>query len=105
MEHIFEAYTRDINGKTYYFVKKFSTFPEYVDSHILLDSMGMHTDFFTACRIAQINDEAIIHKLMAELNIIPDVVRVISMRSVKAVTYSLIKNTHQAISKLGFSSN
>lgn len=100
MENIYKAYTKEINGKTFYFVKKFSIFPEYENSPKVLDSMGMHIDFFKACNIAKIDDDMVVSKLMNELHIIPDSARVIHMHRVKAMTHSLIKNTHQAILKL-----
>ena len=103
MENIYKAYTKEINGKTFYFVKKFSIFPEYDNSKVL-DSMGMHTDFYKACSIAKIDDEIVVGKLMNELHIIPDSARVIHMHGVKAMTHSLIKNTHQAILKLRLAS-
>lgn len=104
MENIYKAYTKEINEKTFYFVKKFSIFPEYEDSPKVLDAMGMHTDFFKACSIAKIDDDVIVSKLMNGLHIIPDSARVIHMHGVKAMTHSLIKNTHQAILKLRLAS-
>ncbi len=104
MENIYKAYTKEINDKTFYFVKKFSTYPEYENSPQVLDAMGMHKDFFKACKIAKIEDEAIIRTLMNELHIIPDSARIIHMHRVKAMTHSIIKNTHQAILKLRLAS-
>jgi hypothetical protein len=100
MENIYKAYTKEINGKTFYFVKKFSIFPEFDDTPKVLDSMGMHTDFFKACTIAKVEDEVMVSKLMSDLHIIPDSARVIHMHRVKAMTHSILKNTHQAILKL-----
>ena len=104
MENIYKAYTKEINGKTFYFVKKFSSFPEYENSPKVLDAMGMHTNFYKACNIAQIDDDMAVSKLMNDLHIIPDSARVIHMHGVKAMTHSLIKNTHQAILKLRLAS-
>ena len=104
MESIYKAYTKEINGALHYFVKRYSTFPEYENFPEVLDTLGMHTDFYKACDIAKIYDEIIIAKLMKELHIIPESARVIHMHGVKAVTHSLIKNTHQAILKLRLAS-
>jgi hypothetical protein len=104
MENIYKAYTKEINGKTFYFVKKFSVFPEYENSPKVLDAMGMHTDFYKACNIAKIDDDIVVRNLMNELHIIPDSARVIHMHGVKAMTHSLIKNTQQAILKLRLAS-
>jgi hypothetical protein len=104
MENIYKAYTKEINGKTFYFVKKFSVFPEYENSPKVLDAMGMHTNFYKACNIAKIDDDIVVRNLMNELHIIPDSARVIHMHGVKAMTHSLIKNTQQAILKLRLAS-
>jgi hypothetical protein len=104
MEKIYETYTKQINGKTFYFVKKFSVFTEYENCPKILDSMGMHTDFYKACDLAKIYDESTVNKLMDDLHIMPDSARVIHMSKVKSVTHSFLKNTHHAISKLRWAS-
>lgn len=104
MENIYNAYTKEINGKTFYFVKKFSAFSEYPNFPNVLESMGMHTDFYKACNIAKVDDEIAINNLMSELHIIPESARIIHLHRVKAMTHSLIKNTHQAILKLRLAS-
>ena len=101
MENVYTAYTKVVNNVTFYFVKKYTIFPEYQDVPKVLNTMGMHIDFFRACDIAQIFNEAIINKLLLdELHILPDTAKMIPMNGVKAITHSLIKNTHQAILKL-----
>ena len=100
MENVYTAYSKDVNGKTFFFAKKYNVFPEYPDFPNVLDSMGMHTDFYKACEIAKITDEVIINKLLNDLHILPDSTKVIQMHGVKAVTHTLLKNTQQAISKL-----
>jgi hypothetical protein len=70
----------------------------------VLESMGMHTDFHKACKLAKVDDEIAIHNLMSELHIIPDSARVIHLHRVKAMTHSLIKNTQHAILKLRLAS-
>lgn len=104
MEKIYKTYTKQINGKTFYFVKKFSVFTEYENSPKILDSMGMHTDFYKACNLAKIYDELTVNKLMRELHIIPDSARIIHLPKIKAMTHSLLKNTHHAIIKLRWAS-
>ena len=99
MENIYTAYSKDVNGKTFFFVKKYNVFPEYEDFPNVLDSMGMHTDFYKACEIAKIDDETIIRKLLSELHI-PEPTEVIQMHGVKAMTHTILKNTQQAILKL-----
>lgn len=100
MEKLYKTYTKQINGKTFYFVKKFSIFPEYENCPEILDSMGMNTDFFKACKLAKVYDESIVKKLMNELHIIPDSTKIIHMQKSKSMTLSFLKNTQHAISKL-----
>lgn len=104
MEHIFKAYLKEVNGKTFYFVKKLSVFPEYENCPPVLESMGMHADFFKACSIAKIYDQEVINKLMDEVHLIPDSANIIHLDKAKAISNSLIKNTHQAILKLKLAS-
>lgn len=100
MENIYTAYSKEINGKTFFFVKKYNTFPEYENFPKVLESMGMHTDFYKACDIAAINDPSIVTRLLNELHILPGSTKVIQMHGVKAMTHTLLKNTQQAILKL-----
>lgn len=100
MKSVYKAYTKEINGKVFYFIKKYTIFPDYEGFPSVLDTMGMHTDFYKACDIAKVTEESIIAKLMNELHIIPESARVIEMHGMKAMTHSLMKNTHQAILKL-----
>ena len=104
MENIYKTYTKEINGVKVYFVKKYTSFPEYENFPMVLDTMGMHADFYKACDIAKVFDEIIVARLMNELHIIPASARVIHMNGVKAVTHSFLKNTHQAILKLRLAS-
>jgi hypothetical protein len=105
MENIYNAYTKEINGKTFYFVKKFIFYPEIKDSSPILDKLGMHTNFHKACSIAEVHDEQIINRLMSELRIIPESARVIHLQKAKAVTHSLLKNTQHALLKFKFASS
>ena len=98
------AYKKEIDGISFYFVKKYSTFPDYEDFPQVLDSMGMHTDFYKACEIAEVYDESVISDLMKELHIVPDRARIIQMNNVKTFTHSFLKNTQQAILKLRWAS-
>ena len=63
MENIYTAYTKVIDGKVYYFVKKFSHFSEVKNTPDILESFGMHADFDRACDIAKIKDESVRLKL------------------------------------------
>lgn len=100
MENNYKAYTKEINGVKFYFIKKYTAFPEYADFPSVLDTMGMHPDFYKACDLAKVFDETVIARLMNELHIIPESARIIHMHSVKSMTHSLLKNTQHAILKL-----
>ena len=100
MENIYKAYTREINGLNFYFIKKYAAFPEYEDFPNVLESMGMHSDFYKACDIAKVYDESVVARLMNDLHIIGESARVIHIHRTKSITHSLIKNTQQAILKL-----
>jgi hypothetical protein len=67
MENYYTAYTKIINGVTFYFVKKYKTFPEYKDVEPVLESYGMHTDFDRACHIAMIDNKVIKEQLLNNL--------------------------------------
>lgn len=66
MEHYYTAYTKTINNTPYYFVKKYTRFPELKNAPAILENYGMHTDFNTACNIAVIHDIEIKQQLFKE---------------------------------------
>ena len=66
MENFYTAYTKVIENKLHYFVKKFMIFPELKDVAPVLESYGMHTDFNKACSIAGIQDPKIKEQLLLE---------------------------------------
>ena len=86
MENFYTAYTRVVQNTTFYFVKKYLTFPEYKDVPGVLESYGMHTDFNRACKIAQINDKEIRNNLLANLETNQNSAKVIHMNITQGVT-------------------
>ena len=86
MENFYTAYTRIVQNTTFYFVKKYVTFPEYKDTPGVLESYGMHTDFNRACQIAQINDKEIRNNLLANIENNPNSAKVIHMNITKGVS-------------------
>ena len=68
MEFFYTAYTKTINDITYYFVKKYTRFPELKNAPAVLESYGMHTNFNKACKIAAIEDPEIKQQLFKESN-------------------------------------
>lgn len=66
METFYTAYTKLLDYKTYYFVKKFTAFPEFKDVSPILESYGMHTNFDKACSIAGLTDAAIKEQLLQQ---------------------------------------
>jgi hypothetical protein len=67
MESIYTAYTKQIQNSTYYFVKKYTIYPELKNVPPILESYGMHTDFNKACNIASVNDPKIRQQLLEEI--------------------------------------
>lgn len=67
MENFYTAYTKVVHNTTFYFVKKYLTFPEYENVPGILESYGMHSDFNSACEIAAISDKAIREKLFGDI--------------------------------------
>ena len=86
MENFYTAYTRVVQNTTFYFVKKYITFPEYKDVPGVLESYGMHTDFNRACQIALINDKEIRKHLLADLQNNPNSAKVIHMNMTKGIS-------------------
>jgi hypothetical protein len=66
METIYTAYTKFLDFKVYYFIKKYTAFPELKNVSPVLESYGMHTNFDKACSIAGIHDDSIKEKLLKE---------------------------------------
>ncbi|MEO6639177.1 MAG: hypothetical protein ABIN25_12945 [Ginsengibacter sp.] len=64
MNTFYSAYTKQVQGTKFYFVKKFSTFPEIEGMPDMLESFGMHPDFKTACKIAKVADLEIQRNLL-----------------------------------------
>ncbi|MGH2565898.1 MAG: hypothetical protein ACRDE8_10060 [Ginsengibacter sp.] len=67
MENFYTAYTKVVQNTTFYFVKKYLTFPEYENVPGILESYGMHADFNRACEIAAISEKAIREKLFGDI--------------------------------------
>lgn len=64
METFYKAYIKISQNKSYYFVKKYLSFPEYDNVEDILEGYGMHTDFNKACNIAGINDPKVKKQLL-----------------------------------------
>jgi hypothetical protein len=67
METFFTAYTKFLDFKTYYFIKKFSAFPELKDVSPVLESYGMHIDFDKACNIAGVTSPIVKEELLKQI--------------------------------------
>ncbi len=66
MEIFYTAYTKLLDYKTYYFIKKFSAFPEFKNVSPVLEAYGMHINFDKACSIAGVTDAAVKQQLLAQ---------------------------------------
>ncbi len=67
METIYTAYTKTLDCKTHYFIKKFTAFPELKNVSPILDAYGMHTNFDKACTIAGITNVLIKDQLLQQV--------------------------------------
>jgi hypothetical protein len=67
METFYTAYTKLLDYKTYYFVKKFTAFPELKNVPPILDAYGMHINFDKACSIAGITNTATKEQLLQQI--------------------------------------
>lgn len=85
MENIYTVYTKVIDGVTFYFVKKFKTFPEYNDVPAILESYGMHSSFEKACAIAMVNDKGIREQLLSDLEQNSSSAKLVQMNGGKVV--------------------
>ena len=81
MEAKYTAYTKVLENKTFYFVKKFSIFPEVENIPPILEAYGMHTDFEKACTIALLNDPAIKKQLLSEIEGNNQLAKVVNLNS------------------------
>lgn len=87
MDTFYTAYTKLVNGKTFYFIKKFFSFPELNDVPPILESYGMHSNFYRACGIAGIKDESVIKKLQGDIEgAESNRAKVIHMNTKKSIT-------------------
>lgn len=67
MEYLYNAYTKLVNDKLHYFVKKFMTFPELPGVADVQAGFGMHTDFEKACILCGIDDRICRKQILLEL--------------------------------------
>ncbi len=91
MENFYKAYTKTINGVTFYFVKRFQSYPELKNASPFLENYGMHTDFYKACKIAMIEDKSIQRELLDTIKSPLIGEKIIPMNESKAFIYNLRK--------------
>ena len=91
MENFYIAYTKTINGVTFYFVKRFQSYPELKNASPFLENYGMHTDFYKACKIAMIDDKSVQMELLDTIKSTLVDEQKIPMNDSKAFIYNLRK--------------
>jgi hypothetical protein len=89
METFYTAYTKLLDYKTYYFVKKFSAFPEFKDVSPVLDAYGMHTNFDKACSIAGLTDPAIKEQLLLQVQENSQRAKIVELGTLSFVSQSI----------------
>ncbi len=85
METVYTAYTKLLDYKVYYFIKKFNTFPEFKNVSPVLERYGMHTDFDKACSIAGLTDVAVKARLLQEADANSPKAKVVDLISTTAL--------------------
>lgn len=85
MENFYTAYTKVVQNATFYFVKKYITFPELKDVPNVLESYGMHTDFNRACAIAGVKDNELKKHLFADIQGDESSAKIIHMNSARVI--------------------
>ncbi len=90
MENFYTSYTKAVQGKTYFFVKKFLKFPEFNNVPDVLVGYGMHENFDKACEIAMIQDEQVKLKLLNSMVSPVEQAKVIDMQPVNFESKSVV---------------
>lgn len=85
MENFYTAYTKVVHNTTFYFVKKYITFPEFKDVPNVLESYGMHADFNRACELAAVKDVEIRKHLLADIQDNENSAKIIHMSLVQGI--------------------
>lgn len=91
MENFYNAYTKIVDEKTYYFVKRYLAFPEFEHVSPVMEGYGMHADFVKACQIAGVKDPAIQHHIFQQLNANIPLAKVIDLKPVHFESRSATK--------------
>jgi hypothetical protein len=89
MKTFYTAYTKSINGITFYFVKTYQTFPEYQNIPPVIGTYGMHTNFKKACKIAQVDDPVQQKQLLNEIESKAAACKVIPLQTTTTNIYNL----------------
>ena len=91
MENFYTSYTKTVQGKTYFFVKKFLKFPEFNKVPDVLVGYGMHVEFDKACSIAQIFDQNIKLQLLNSMTGAIEKAKIIEMQPVNFEIKSVVR--------------
>lgn len=82
MQNVYTAYSKVLDGTTYFFVKEFLVFPELKNVPPILEKYGMHADFDKACAIASLHDAQIKKQLLAQMESYTQLAKVIEIDNV-----------------------
>lgn len=82
MDIIFKGYTKTVEDKLYYFIKRYQRFPDLPGLDDIQEAFGMHTDFDKACEIAGLFDNNIKITILAEIESLVPTAKVIDLTSV-----------------------
>ena len=82
MEIIYDSYSKIIEGKKHFFIKKYLRFSDLINVSDVLDGYGMHSDFKKACSIAGIRDAAIQQQIFELMESSTAVAKIIELNPV-----------------------
>jgi hypothetical protein len=63
MKQVYSAYLKQVNDVTYFFVKKYQSFPDIPGIPDIQQGFGMHENFEKACAIAGLTDATCMQEL------------------------------------------
>ena len=100
METFYKAYSKMVQNRKHYFVKKIAHFPEYEELDDLVLGYGMHVNFNRACSIAKIDSPKIRQQLLAEADYVPATGKLVNIYRPVKQQKNLIQLLQNSISLL-----
>lgn len=90
MNHIYISYSKLIEGKKHYFVKKFLRLTGCENVSDILEGYGMHTDFNKACIIAGIKEHETRRRIFESMSENEPLAKLINLNNSPALRRSVM---------------